>query len=307
MAQLKSTRIFGTIKSFALTQSTSVDTGALVVSGGVGIKKNLNVGGSATIVGAVSGTSFNNLKIISPENSATLKILDSKTLTINNTITLSATNDSKTLNIGNGGTLKSGAFTEATANVSINLSATHNATTVVVNSSNGDNATINGATATTAGVVTTGAQTFAGEKTFTGIVTESSGNDIVDLVDIEDDVEIEYGKAYFRDRDNKVKITNSKNSQSLGIASDTYGIKVGRKTDKKQLPIAIGGWVLAHVDNIYKAGTPLVASKNGILSKSSLFIKVFFPERVIAIFDRVEKEEKWNNITVNKRCWVKIK
>ncbi len=51
-------------------------------------------------------------------------------------------------------------------NISTNLGATHSATNVVITSSDGDDATINGADATTAGLVTTESQTFSGIKTF---------------------------------------------------------------------------------------------------------------------------------------------
>jgi hypothetical protein len=51
-------------------------------------------------------------------------------------------------------------------NVTTDLSATHNPTNVIINSSDGEDATINGANATTAGLMTTEAQTFSGNKTF---------------------------------------------------------------------------------------------------------------------------------------------
>ncbi len=56
------------------------------------------------------------------------------------------------------------------SNVSTNLSTNHNATNVIINSSDGTNATINAATASLAGVVTNGTQMFGGDKTFNGRV-----------------------------------------------------------------------------------------------------------------------------------------
>ncbi len=55
-------------------------------------------------------------------------------------------------------------LSDITAGVT-NLSTTHNATTVVIESDTGNNATINGATALLAGVVTNADQTFGGNKT----------------------------------------------------------------------------------------------------------------------------------------------
>lgn len=63
-----------------------------------------------------------------------------------------------------------------------NLSTTHNATTVVVNSSTGTNATINGATTSLAGIITNGTQEFGGIKTFESkIILNPSGGDNVGI------------------------------------------------------------------------------------------------------------------------------
>ncbi len=59
-----------------------------------------------------------------------------------------------------------GTGTETVTNTITNISITHNAASVVVNSSDGTDGTINGATPNAAGVVTTGTQTFVGGKTF---------------------------------------------------------------------------------------------------------------------------------------------
>lgn len=60
-------------------------------------------------------------------------------------------------------------------NTITDISITHNATTVVVNSSDGTDGTINGATTTAAGVVTNAAQEWAGTKTFRNGVTVKDG------------------------------------------------------------------------------------------------------------------------------------
>lgn len=46
--------ISGTLKNNSTTESSSISTGSFVTSGGAGIAKNINVGGSATIVGDLS-------------------------------------------------------------------------------------------------------------------------------------------------------------------------------------------------------------------------------------------------------------
>jgi hypothetical protein len=60
-----------------------------------------------------------------------------------------------------------------------NLTVTHNTTTVVINSDTGTDATINGVTETTAGVITTGTQTIAGLKTFISDLNLLNANIVV--------------------------------------------------------------------------------------------------------------------------------
>ena len=65
-------------------------------------------------LGNATATSINKVSITAPSANATLTIANGKTLTANNTLTLSGA-DSSTLNIGTGGTLGTAAFTGATA------------------------------------------------------------------------------------------------------------------------------------------------------------------------------------------------
>lgn len=129
-------------------------------------------------------------------------------------------------------------------------------------------------------------------------------NDIADLLEIDEDIEVEYGKAYKRNKKYKVELTSKYGDIPLGIASDTYGFLLGEKKGKKQIPIAIGGWALAYIDKVYPFGTPLVATKNGYLTKAKNKTKEY---KIIAIFDRVEEKEFWNGIEVDGRHWVKVK
>jgi hypothetical protein len=64
------------------------------------------------VLGIATATSINKVTITQPSVSATLTILNGKTLTSNNTLTLSGT-DGSTLNIGTGGTLGTAAYSES--------------------------------------------------------------------------------------------------------------------------------------------------------------------------------------------------
>ena len=160
------------------------------------------------------------------------------------------------------------------------------------------------ASASSSGVITTGDQTFAGIKTFSNGAYGAVWNDIVDFVDVEENFNIEYGRVYARNKNYKVEKTNKHAQNALGIASDTFGFAVGKK-DNKQIPIAIGGFVLAYVDVVYKAGTPLIATKNGMLTKAKWYTR---KDKIIAQFDRPEYEKVWNEtVEVNGRHWVKVR
>ncbi|MFW6226143.1 MAG: hypothetical protein ACOC3V_04225 [bacterium] len=133
-------------------------------------------------------------------------------------------------------------------------------------------------------------------------------NDIVDFIEIPEDIEIEYGKAYiltptyvYRQSINYLEMG------IVGIASDTYGFGVGKKEKIKQLPIAIGGFVLAYVDKEYAPGIPLTVTQDGYLTEILHDDKSQYPERIVATFWKPEKEKEWNGIKVNNRMWVKVK
>ena len=128
-------------------------------------------------------------------------------------------------------------------------------------------------------------------------------NDIVDFIDYDGEDEIEYGKVYKRNQNGDIVLTDKFADDFLGIASDTYGFSMGVSSNK-QIPIAIGGFVLAYVDWVYSSGTPLIARENGILTK---WVEGIPEHKILAFFDRVETKQEWNNIKVNGRYWVRVR
>lgn len=132
-------------------------------------------------------------------------------------------------------------------------------------------------------------------------------NDFADFMDLKPgDLPI-YGKVYYRDIDGNLKPTTEYNQKGLvGIASNTYGSSVGKKDNESQVSLAVAGFVLAYVDEIYESGTPLTSVENGYLTKMDNDDKIAFPERIVATFDREETEEGWNDVSVNGRHWVKV-
>ena len=141
----------------------------------------------------------------------------------------------------------------------------------------------------------------------TDYVVNAVWNDIADYLNVDEDLEVMYGRAYTRDpKTNKVRLAQ-KNEKVIGLASDTCGFQLGKNDKEHQIPIALGGWILAYTDKDYKPGTLLKVGKKGILTKASKLDEIFNPSRIIASFDRVEKEETWHGKVVDGRNWVKIK
>jgi len=134
-------------------------------------------------------------------------------------------------------------------------------------------------------------------------------NDIVDLQQVCD--EVVYGKCYY-DTFDGARICNKRNQKSIiGLASDTYGFAVGKRTDMKQVPIAVAGWVLAFVDKTYESGTVLTCNEYGDLTEMTHEEKVNYPERMVGIYKRPELDKYFgiegSKVEVNGRHWVKVK
>ena len=137
-------------------------------------------------------------------------------------------------------------------------------------------------------------------------------NDLADSIEVPQDTELEYGYCY-KYKNGKVYKTNEYTDPNvLGIHSDTAGMVLGIKPSHiKCINLAVAGVVLAYVDNEYECGTPLVATKEGKLTKANKMTRVLHPERIVATYFRKENNDFWgpssNKIAVNGRSWVKVK
>lgn len=201
-----------------------------------------------------------------------------------------------------------------------------------------DFAAIPSASGSASGIVTTGAQTFGGPKTFadttasssatTGAVTISGGlgvagniyagavygavwNDLSDSIPVDDDCDLEHGYCYCFDGEKYSKSSKYLDDGIIGIHSDTYGFKMGSEEGKKKMDVAVSGFALAYVDKEYKPGTPLTCTKNGYLTKIKLRDKIRYPEKIVATYWKNEPAKEWGSdskkVMVNGRKWVKVK
>ena len=146
---------------------------------------------------------------------------------------------------------------------------------------------------------------FSGTKVWNAV-----WNDIADFQLLDD--KLEFGRCYF-DTTEGAKICNTRCQMSvIGIASDTFGFGVGSGANPdREVPIAIGGWVLAFVDQEYGCGTPLTNDDHGCLTAMTKQEKMEYPERIVALYKKPETAELWGTegkeIEVKGRHWVKVK
>lgn len=137
------------------------------------------------VLGVATATSINKVTLTAPASGSTLTIVDGKTFTSSNTLTLAGT-DGSTLNIGAGGTLASLAFASTVAIGSVTGLGTGVATALAIAvGSAGGPVTFNGALGTpSSGVATNLTGTAAGltagtvttNANLTGDVTSSGSN-----------------------------------------------------------------------------------------------------------------------------------
>lgn len=134
-------------------------------------------------------------------------------------------------------------------------------------------------------------------------------NDLADFQLLCD--KLEYGKCYMDTKDGAKICTERCQMSVIGIASDTFGFGVGSTPERKEVPIAVAGWVLAYVDKEYECGTPLTNDENGNLTAMTRAEKLEYPERIVALYKRKEMEEffgpEGSKIEVKGRHWVKVK
>lgn len=136
-------------------------------------------------------------------------------------------------------------------------------------------------------------------------------NDISDAVEVQDSLDVAPGFCYYFNGKEYHKTSKYCQKGIIGIHSDTAGDVLGKKGKHKELDIAIGGFVLAHVDREYEPGTPLTSTKDGLLTKMKRHHVVKYPERLVGTYWKPEPEEEWgaedHKVPVCGRHWIKVK
>lgn len=123
------------------------------------------------------------------------------------------------------------------------------------------------------------------------------GNDFADALDLPtEDIKPGFVASL---RNGKIARTDRRSDRSaLGVVSDTYSFRAGPVDGKA--PIAVAGYVLAHTDKAYKAGTKLAVDAQGRLTRARFF------DRVIAVYVSNPPTDTWNKVEVLGRKIVKV-
>ena len=293
--------------------SVVVPSGKALTISGTATASNLSLGGSATIDSStIKGATLNGGTINLSDNTLTVNgasdgtitsstissstiqngtiDLNSKTLTVSSDSTITNTTSGSTITLEGVGAIDAKSMTLTTSSgASLNINNT-------LGDSNPDSGT---AVACNGGI--------RAAKVYNAV-----WNDLADSIEVPSDTELEYGYCY-KYKDEKVYKTDEyADPNVLGIHSDTAGMVLGIKPSHiKCINLAVAGVVLAYVDNEYECGTPLVATKEGKLTKANKMTRVLHPERIVATYFRKENNDFWgpssNKIAVNGRSWIKIK
>lgn len=138
-------------------------------------------------------------------------------------------------------------------------------------------------------------------------VVNGSNNDIADAIEVDSSVVPQPGRCYVGINGGVRLASKYCEKGVVGIHSDTYGFLIGSKEGRNEIHVAVGGFVLAYTDKDYESGTPLTCTKEGVLTRMSLAMRILHPERLVAVFHRKEKSDTWNGKAVLGRNWVLVR
>lgn len=135
------------------------------------------------------------------------------------------------------------------------------------------------------------------------------GNDFADEIPHGrgDDFQPEAGKLYVLDEG--VRLSGKPGERGiLGICTDTASVVATNKyVTGPKMKIAVAGFPMAFVDRVYPAGTALTSGKDGYLTKAPWWVRVLFPERVVAVYMGRFQQTIMGEIETKDRAVVKVR
>jgi len=165
-----------------------------------------------------------------------------------------------------------------------------------------DNAFIDKIGSSTYPVSTINVGTLTGDKVY-----GAYWNDIADAIEVPKEIVLIPGCCYVKGEDG-IRLSRRYCEKGIvGIHSDTFGFLLGRKNGRKEMNVAVGGFVLAFTDRVYHPGTPMTCSKDGRLTRMGFLMRILHPERIVGVFYKEEVLSSWFGIAVAGRHWIKVR
>lgn len=134
--------------------------------------------------------------------------------------------------------------------------------------------------------------------------TEQSGNDYAEYRTCINN--FTPGQVVCENGNDELILSSKRLQSACYVVSDTFGSIIGHY---QNCPVAVSGRVLVYIDediqNIH-TGDVVAAGPNGkaiIMTREEI---KEYPDRILGIVCSIPKEEKWNNIDINNRIWIKI-
>lgn len=190
------------------------------------------------------------------------------------------------------------------------------------------NTTYNNASASAAGLVSTGSQTLAGAKTFTGAMSitndtasSSTGTGALkisgglgvakyiygsrvynavwnDYAECREAEVVAGGWCVRESQDGIMKVSTGRLQAGCRLTSDTFGACMG-ETEKAKTPIAVAGRVLAypskrHKRSKWKIGKAVCSSYCGTVDVMNRLECILFPDRIIGYVSEIPDYEVWD-------------
>jgi len=165
-----------------------------------------------------------------------------------------------------------------------------------------DNAFIDKIGSSTYPVSTINVGTLTGDKVY-----GAYWNDIADAIEVPKDIVLIPGCCYVKGEDG-IRLSRRYCEKGIvGVHSDTFGFLLGKKNGRKEMNVAVGGFVLAFSDRVYPPGTPMTCSKDGRLTRMGFLMRILHPERIVGVFYKEEVLSSWFGIAVAGRHWIKVR
>jgi len=138
-----------------------------------------------------------------------------------------------------------------------------------------------------------------------GVLHGAAWYDYAENREYEDEVIIDdlSGRVVCEDGHGKLKLSRERLQPCAYVVSDTFGITIG----EGNIPVAVSGRVLVHIDDEVKLGDCVAAGFNGKAVKMTRQEIINYPDRILGTVIEIPDYDKFNDKNVDGRVWIRVK